>query len=291
VTRYKIVFRRALGGGGLATARRLLGLAHLASPVARAMRGNKSFTADLYPLGLARAANHLHSIRRFFADAAAGTLPAFCIVDPDFSAFSEENPQDIRHGESFAAQVINAVMHGQGWPDTLLIWLYDEHGGYYDHVPPPPAEPPDDIDGRPLRGLPRWLHAGLRTVLRGYVTRAERQDAGPHRYDRYGFRVPAAIVSPYARPGYVSSQVFDHTSVLKLVEEKWNLPPLTRRDAAAAAPLDMLDFESPPAFLDPPALPEPALPWGSRRAARRPGPHRWHRPGRAPAGVSGTATR
>jgi phospholipase C len=71
------------------------------------------------------------------------------------------------------------------------------------------------------------------------------------------------IVSPYARPGYVCSETLDHTSVLKLVEQKWNLPPLTRRDAAAASPLGALDLESPPAFLNPPALPAPSLAWGS----------------------------
>ena len=97
---------------------------------------------------------HVHSTDQFFADADNGTLPAFSIVDPDFNVFSEENPQDIRKGESFAAEVINRVMHGKGWPDTLLIWLYDEHGGYYDHVPPPPAVPPDDVEGRSLIGQP-----------------------------------------------------------------------------------------------------------------------------------------
>jgi phospholipase C len=61
----------------------------------------------------------------------------------------------------------------------------------------------------------------------------------------------------------VTTQTFDHTSVLKLIEQKWNLPPLTARDAAAQSPLDTLDFASPPAFAQPPALPEPALRWGS----------------------------
>jgi phospholipase C len=70
-------------------------------------------------------------------------------------------------------------------------------------------------------------------------------------------------VSPFARPGYVCSQVLDHTSVLRLIEQKWNLPALTARDAAANTPLDALDFTSPPAFLKPPALPEPSLKWGS----------------------------
>jgi phospholipase C len=71
------------------------------------------------------------------------------------------------------------------------------------------------------------------------------------------------LVSPYARPDHVCHEVLDHTSVLKLVERKWNLPPLTARDAAAAAPLSALDLTGPPAFLDPPSLPEPALKWGS----------------------------
>ena len=66
-----------------------------------------------------------------------------------------------------------------------------------------------------------------------------------------------------ARPGCVLSEVYDHTSVLKLVEEKWNLPALTRRDAAAMSPISALDFSAPPTFLDPPVLPAPNLPWGS----------------------------
>jgi phospholipase C len=83
-------------------------------------------------------------------------------------------------------------------------------------------------------------------------------DDGSRSYDRLGFRVPAVIVSPYARPGFVDSTVYDHTSVLRLIEDKWNLPPLTRRDAAATAPLAALDLEGEPAFLTPPVLPAPA---------------------------------
>jgi phospholipase C len=108
-----------------------------------------------------------------------------------------------------------------------------------------------------------WQHGVLRVLAPGYVKNAQELDAGPRRYDRYGFRVPAVMISPYARRDYVTSQVFDHTSVLKLVEQKWNLPPLTARDAAAVSPLDALDFDNPPAFAEPPELPEPALRWGS----------------------------
>jgi phospholipase C len=221
------------------------------------------FTADLYPLGIARFMLHVRSLEEFFADADAGTLPAFSIVDPDFEGYSEENPQDVRKGESFAAEVINRVMHGKGWPGTLLIWTYDEHGGYYDHVPPPEAVPPDDVEGRSLAVRPWWLRALHRVLFPHHVKGAETPDGQTLRYDRYGFRVPAVVVSPYARPDCVLSEVFDHTSVLKLAGEKWNLPALTRRDAAANSPLSALDLTSPPAFLTPPELPEPALPWGS----------------------------
>ena len=243
--------------------RRLMSVGRSLPAVSQGVQKDIQFTADVFPLGIGRYMQHVHSIDQFFADAADGTLPAFSIVDPDFDACSEENPQDIRKGESFAAKVINSVLHGAGWPDTLLIWLYDEHGGYYDHVSPPPAVPPDDVEGRSMIGSSTTLERCLRPVLPGLVRSKKNLVEGPQRYDRYGFRVPAVIVSPYARPDYVCSEVLDHTSVLRLVEEKWNLPALTTRDAAATTPLDALDFTSPPAFLKPPSLPEPSLEWGT----------------------------
>jgi len=242
--------------------RRLLALTRPAR-TADGLAKDLKFTGDVFPLGLGRYLEHVRSTDEFLAAAAAGSLPAFSLVDPDFDEYSEENPQDIRKGESFAAEMISQVMRGPGWPHTLLIWLYDEHGGYHDHVPPPPAVPPDEVLGRsrladpgPVRGLVGLLRPGA-------VGGAEDLAAGPRRYDRYGFRVPAVIVSPYARPGYVCSTVLDHTSVLRLVEDKWNLPALTARDAAASSPLDAVDLTAPPAFLEPPGLPRPSLAWGS----------------------------
>jgi phospholipase C len=258
-----VILKRALGGGGLVAARRLASLGRWFPPLIRAEKGNKSFTADMFPLGLARCLLHLGTTQRFFADADAGTLPAFSIVDPDFGAFSEENPQDIRHGESFAAEVINRVMRGKGWLNTLLIWLYDEHGGYFDHVCPPGATCPDGVPGRSLLTLPGWAEAVLRLLFPKHVAELKDIDADPQPYDTYGFRVPAVIVSPYAKPDYVTSELFDHTSVLKLIQHKWNLPPLTARDAAATAPLDALDLDGEPAFRTPPDLPAPRLAWGS----------------------------
>ncbi len=220
------------------------------------------FTADLFPLGIARHMVHVRGMDAFFEDADDGNLPAVSIVDPSFEEYSEENPQDVAKGESFAAEVIKHVIHGKGWPNTLLIWTYDEHGGYYDHVPPPEAVPPDDIDGRCMAQRPALLRLLHKVIVPKMAEDAE-NDGGPMRYDRYGMRVPAVIVSPYARPDFVLSDVLDHTSVLKLIEEKWNLPALTRRDAAALSPLGAVDLDAPPAFLDPPSLPEPALKWGT----------------------------
>ena len=225
------------------------------------VRKDLQFTADVYPLGIARYMLHVRGNDQFFADADNGALPAFSVVDPDFDVYSEENPQDIQKGESFAAEVINRVMHGKGWPRTLLIWLYDEHGGYHDHVPPPAAVPPDDVDGHSIAASP--LQRFLQPLFPGVVKDVGDLANGPHCYDRYGFRVPAVIVSPYARPDHVCSEVFDHTSVLKLLQQKWNLPALTARDAAANSPLGALDLTAPPAFLTPPSLPVPAMKWGS----------------------------
>jgi len=177
----------------------------------------------------------LSPIAQFFTDAAAGTLPAVSLVDPKFVlGESEENPDDIRVGEQFSSQVINAVMAGPGWAKTLLVWLYDEHGGYYDHVRPPRAIAPDDT--------PPNLPPG---------------ETG--NYARYGFRVPAVVISPYARPNHISHRVRDHTAILKFIERKWNLGALTYRDANADDLFDCLEFRQPPAFLDPPTLPAPAL--------------------------------
>lgn len=101
----------------------------------------------------------------------------------------------------------------------MFILTWDEHGGYYDHVPPPPALKPDNVPPQVLPG--------------------EYQYEG---FGRYGMRVPAVIVSPYSKPGYVSHTLYDHTSVLATLHRKWNLPSLTHRDANANDFLDMLDM-------------------------------------------------
>jgi phospholipase C len=171
----------------------------------------------------------------FFTDAAAGSLPQFSLLEPNYSIQSEENPQDVQYGDQYLSDVVNAVMSGPQWSKTLMIWTYDEWGGWYDHVPPPVAIPPDNV--------PPDLPPG----------------SLPGTFGRYGFRVPAGVISPFAKKDYVSHTVYDHTSILKTVEAKWNLPALTLRDANAQDVLEMVDLTSKP-LLHPPVLPNPANP-------------------------------
>jgi len=165
----------------------------------------------------------------FSADVAAGRLPQFTFIDPDYSTTSEENPQDIQVGERFIAQVVHTLINAPTWKRTVLFLTYDEHGGYYDHVPPPAAIVPDSI--------PPALAPG---------------DV-PAAFDRYGFRVPVIVISPWAKPHYVSHVVHDHTSITAFIERKWNLPAMTFRDANARPMIDYFDFRK-PAFLTPPRL-------------------------------------
>ena len=193
-------------------------------------------TALLYPkLYQKYHGTRILPVTQFFTDAAAGKLPGFCFVEPNYGTQSEEDPQNIVEGEAFVAQVLDALISGPGWAKTLLIWTYDEHGGYYDHVPPPPAIPPDNI--------PPAVPSGESTY---------------NGFAQYGFRVPCAFISPWARPRYVSHKVFDHSSICALVEAKWNLPAMTHRDANANNMLDMLDLRK-PTFLTPPPLAKPLL--------------------------------
>jgi len=179
-------------------------------------------TPELFPVNDASTeAAHQKPFAQFFADAAAGTLPSFTLLDPDYSTQSQENPQNIVIGEGVLAEVVQALGASPQWPSTLFVLVYDEHGGYYDHVPPPAAIPPDTIAPIVLPG--ESLYDG---------------------FARYGFRVPAVVVSPYAKRHHVSHVLHDHTSILAMIGRKWNLPALTFRDANANDLADMLDLDA-----------------------------------------------
>jgi len=152
----------------------------------------------------------------FYAAAAIGELPAVCYVDPRFvdeadGTSGDDHPfADIRVGQGFVNQVYKAVTSSPNWDKTVLFLNYDEWGGFFDHVAPSKA--PD-------------LHPAL--ALRG-------------------FRVPAFVIGPRARRHTVAHGVFDHTSILKMIEWRWGLEPLTPRDSAALNIAQVLDFSSPP---------------------------------------------
>ncbi|MCA1710691.1 MAG: twin-arginine translocation signal domain-containing protein [Actinobacteria bacterium] len=156
----------------------------------------------------------------FLAQAATGTLPAFSYVDPFFlgeeqGGSNDDHPHaDIRRGQALVYEIAAAIASSPAWSRTALIVTYDEWGGFYDHVKPPRF--PDDHDPGP----------------------------GPDR-GQAGFRVPTFVLSPFARRGAVDSVVSDHTAVLKLVEWRHGLAPLTKRDAAARNLAATFDFAHP----------------------------------------------
>ncbi len=174
---------------------------------------------------IARApGGHIGLFADFTAAAAAGTLPAFTFLEPSWgSAGNSQHPiYDVALGEQFIHDVYEAVRGGPGWASTLLVITYDEHGGCYDHVPPPSgAAAPDATVGEFGFG-----------------------------FTRFGVRVPAVLVSPLIEAGTVlrapvGGAPFDHTSILKTVQQRWSLPALSARDAAAPGFGDILTRTTP----------------------------------------------
>lgn len=152
------------------------------------------------------AARH-HHMQAFFQDAAedADKFPAFSFIEPAYlqpGANDAHPPHDIMESDVLVASVYNAIRSNDAlWKSTLFVLLFDEHGGFYDHVSPPAAVPPD-------------------------------HHTEEYTFDRYGVRVPAILISPYAGNG-VCSDLFDHTSLLKYLQQKWMLGDLGARTGAA----------------------------------------------------------
>jgi phospholipase C len=178
----------------------------------------------------------------FLTDAATGRLPAVSFLDPRYTILddgtgNDDHPHaDIREGDKFLYDVFQAVSKGPHWSSTVLVVNFDEWGGFFEHVPPPRAQAANNVDPDIVGG---------KTLL--------------------GMRVPVVVASPLstgdpANPT-VNSLVFDHTSVLKLIEWRWGLQPLTPRDASNDVNnlAYALDFEHPQTAV--PALPQPHTPF------------------------------
>jgi len=175
-------------------------------------------------------------ITQFFADCLAGTLPHVSFVEPRFLGEAEglsndDHPHaDIRNGQDFLNTIYEAVTSSPNWPNTILVINYDEWGGFFDHVRPQvaPIPPADQALGSD----------GLR-----------------------GFRTPAFIISPWSQRGVVSHGLYDHTSILKMIEWRWHLEPLTVRDRTANNLAEALDFSR--RSITAPAFSVPTGPFGS----------------------------
>jgi phospholipase C len=182
-----------------------------------------------------------HTFPEFLADAAAGTLPAVSFLDPKFQdedqgTSGDDHPHgDIRVGDAFMSQAFHAVASGPGWAKTVFVITYDEWGGFFDHVAPPRSVAANDVDPPDDNG----------DVL-------------------LGIRVPTIVASPWTH-GHdeprIHSHLFDHTSVLKLIEWRWRLPHLTLRDAPDSNITNLahvLDFQGHDPHV--PRLPTPVAP-------------------------------
>jgi phospholipase C len=164
----------------------------------------------------------IKGILDYHEDLSHHRLPQIVFLESSDFLQDEHAPANIHIGQEWVARRIDALMNSSYWPRSALFLTYDENGGMFDHVAPPEACPPDEIDA---------------------LIRSESKTsslAGDFR--RYGFRVPFIAISPFAKRHFVSHQIYDHTSILKFIETKFNLPALTRRDANANNMYDLFDF-------------------------------------------------
>jgi phospholipase C len=176
-------------------------------------------------------ASELAGVRKFF-DATKGdesAFPAFTFIEPGYFVGAQNDdhpPHDVRRGQKLIADVYNALRANKPlWESTLLVVTYDEHGGFYDHVAPVGATPPDDHHEE-------------------------------YTFDRYGARVPAVLISPWV-PRHVSHDMYDHTSVLRYLSDKWQLGPLGQRVANAKSFKQLIGStlrDDTPTTLAPPVL-------------------------------------
>jgi phospholipase C len=140
----------------------------------------------------------------FLEDAARGALPAVAWIDPNFSDINvygsnsndDHPPSDITHGQDLVLLIYHALATSPQWAKTLFVITYDEHGGFFDHVPPLDAA---DDDAK--------------------------------NFGRYGLRVPAIVISPFVEPGTVSNTLFDHTTLIKTILLRFCAGEIDKPDA------------------------------------------------------------
>jgi phospholipase C len=190
--------------------------------------------------------NNIATMTQFFTDVQNGTLPQVAQIEPasaagldEHGSDSDQYPINIQLGANYVSSIINPLMTSVSWKDSAFILTYDESGALYDHVAPQPAASPDGIK-------PVDLEAGDICTP---------PNTGPTCDFVYtGFRVPMIVVSPYAIKHYVSHNVMDYTAILKLIETRFKLSALTKRDAAQKNMTEFFNFNLPP-WTTPPSPP------------------------------------
>jgi phospholipase C len=189
--------------------------------------------------------SHLATMTDFSNDVQNGTLPQVAQIEPASGAGLDEHgsdtdqyPINIQLGAQYVESLIKALMTSVSWKDSAFILTFDEFGGLYDHVSPQHAVTPDGIKPKDL--------------LPGDICKAA---TGPDCDFTYtGYRLPLIVVSPYAKKHFVSHTVMDTTAILKLIETRFGLPALTKRDAPQQSMTQFFNFNFPP-WMTPPNPP------------------------------------
>lgn len=163
----------------------------------------------------------------------------FDILGPgDFTCGNSMHPlDDVTRGEKLIKKTYEVIRNSPHWEKSVLLIVFDEHGGFYDHVPPGEAVPPGDL-----------ISTGM--------------DHNHFKFDRYGVRVPAIVVSPLIRKNLIDHTEYDHTSLLASLERMFGLKNLTQRDKAANDFLHLLSLDT--ARTDTPAQLPPVADSGFR---------------------------
>jgi phospholipase C len=196
---------------------------------------NVYYNAGLPFVALYGKTEGVEPVESFFDAAAAGTLPQFCIVEPVLTIFPTQGanddhpPADVRMGQAFIASVYQALAQSPQWDRCLLVVTYDEHGGFFDHVPPPTT-----VDPNPG-------------------------------FEQLGFRVPTMVIGPFVRRGCAVSTQLDHVSIVSTVTRRFGLEPLNERVTATNDLSSCID----PTFLDDPQPPSPLPPMRVKRPRPR----------------------
>ncbi len=183
----------------------------------------------------------------FDNDLKNGTLPQVVQIEPASNAGLDEHPSNsdlapsrTQFGAAYVASIINSIMASSSWKDSAFILTYDEGGALYDHLSPAATVSPDGIRPKDL------FQGDICTLPNG---------SGPTCDFKYtGYRVPLIVISPFAKKHYVSHTPADYTAILKLIETRFGLSSLTRRDAAQMNMSEFFNFAAPP-WVNPPTPP------------------------------------